>query len=129
MSNSSIKFQGGKFVCDKFGLYQIEPDYYAVCSSSVVNFLKLNYLTPFMYTLYDNCEITDQFDTHCILMKNVKYWCCLGFWKEYSHIMRTDGFCHTYRIDWLEKNFVTDLNKIDISMIVFEEKCSCSLRN
>ena len=124
MKKACVNTQDDTCACEKFWLYQVESDYYAVCLSFVVNFLNLNDLTLFLSAFYDNCEFTDQFDTDYIPLKNEKCHCCLSVSYEYSLMMSVDGFCQTCRIDFLEKkNSVTDSNKIVNSIIaVFEKK-------
>ena len=106
LKKACVNIQDDTCACEKFWLYQIESDYYAVCLSFVVNFLKLNDLTLFLSAFYDNCEFTDQFDTDYIPLKNEKCHCCLSVSNEYSLMMSVDGFCQTCRIDFLEKKIL-----------------------
>lgn len=55
LKSNGIKFQNEKCVCDKLWVYQIESDYFTVCSNFIINFFKLNDLTPFLSAFYDNC--------------------------------------------------------------------------
>ena len=71
LKKACVNIQDDTCACEKFWLYQIESDYYAVCLSFVVHFLKLNDLTLFLSAFYDNCEFTDRFDTYYIPLKSV----------------------------------------------------------